>query len=261
MRARWTSTLGALLAVALGVAACRHDSATQPHQPASLSRDEGVFLLRLVAGLESQANGGAKPYRVHSLADIVRMTDAAPLRKVAMIDSESGLYKGYVLRVWIQDPPYAVSLAPEKPGCDLAFFYEGEVIYPAYAFGCDAQRTAAPATAPPETLPREQAVRVMRDASTTEIAMAAQGRSFGNLSEVFGSPAWTDPGYRVRRADLPVHAIDSISAEILGDTFRIITSNDRKHFRASLIPTQPVCGNGFFIDDGLVGYVGMGLGC
>jgi hypothetical protein len=67
--------------------------------------NEGVFVLRVVAGLEVQANGGTKPYRVHSLADIVGMWDAGSVKKdVTLIDSESGSYKGYVLRVWPTSP-------------------------------------------------------------------------------------------------------------------------------------------------------------
>jgi hypothetical protein len=260
--------LGGLIAVAVvgGVAGIGMTLRARARTAAStLTRDDAVSVLRLVAGLEVQANGGAKPYRVHSLTDILGMPDAGSLKRdVTVIDSESGSYKGYVLRVWAQDPPFGVSLVPDKPGCELAFFYEGEVIYPAHGLGCDEKKSTPGAAlmSAPETLSQDQAVRVMRDASTAEVAMRAQGKEFGNLSDVLSSPAWTDPGYRVRRADLPLQVTDSISAAILNDTLRVTTSTDKKHFQASLVPSRPAtCSGALFVDDRSLIYVGKGLGC
>jgi hypothetical protein len=118
----------------------------------TLTMDDGVFVMRLVATLEDAANGRddpAKgrdsPIRYRPLADLLAMRDATTLGKdVTLIDSENGLFRGYVLRVTAQGSRFEASLVPDSRGCGLAFFIDERIlIYTGRGLGCD-KKTLGP---------------------------------------------------------------------------------------------------------------------
>jgi hypothetical protein len=111
----------------------------------TLAMDDGVFVMRLVAGLEIQANGRDNPIRYRPLAEILAMRDATSLwQDVTLIDSENGLYKGYVLRVTAQGSRFEASLVPDNRGCGLAFFIDERIlIYTGRGLGCS-EKSPAP---------------------------------------------------------------------------------------------------------------------
>ena len=118
----------------------------------TLTMDDGVFVMRLVAGLEIAANGRDdpatgrdNPIRYRPLAEILAMRDATSLwQDVTLIDSENGLYKGYLLRVTAQGSRFEASLVPDNRGCGLAFFIDERIlIYTGRGLGCR-ERNPAP---------------------------------------------------------------------------------------------------------------------
>lgn len=141
MRIRRTRTIGVLLilSAAFGIAACRHDSPVQPQPPgATLTIEDGVFVMRLVASLEVENAARHNAAQYLPLSGIAAMSDQTFLkRNVTLSDNEDGSYKGYALRVTADGPRFEASLVPDNRGCGLAFFIDERIlIYTGYGLGC-----------------------------------------------------------------------------------------------------------------------------
>ena len=87
-------------------------------------------------------------------------------------------------------------------------------------------------------------------------------KTFLNLVDLLRTPGWPDAASRKQDGLPDIEVIDSSSGEALDYIVQVTTSDDKKHFQASLEPNDPkTCAPGFFGDDRGVIYVGKGLGC
>ncbi|HEY2645287.1 MAG TPA: hypothetical protein VGI56_16185, partial [Galbitalea sp.] len=110
---------------------------------------------------------------------------------------------------------------------------------------------------------RDKALLLMRVVIAAEETLASTQKEYGNLTDVIQSPAFPDASGRTQ-VGLPaaMDVVDSSSAQIGNYLVRITTSEDKKHFQASLEPNDPkTCGPALFGDDREFIYGGKVLGC
>jgi hypothetical protein len=102
----------------------------------------------------------------------------------------------------------------------------------------------------------------MRFVISIEEATAGSGKPCGNLTDVMQSPDWPDASQRYQDGFPAMDVVDSSSAQIGNYLMRITTSDDKKHFQASIEPIDPkTCGPALFGDDRELIYAGKVLGC
>ena len=76
----------------------------------------------------------------------------------------------------------------------------------------------------------------MRSVIATEKTLASANKGYGNLIDVMQSVAWPDASRRIQDGFPTMDVVDSSSAQIGDYIVRITTSDDKKHFQASLDP-------------------------
>jgi hypothetical protein len=118
------------------------------------------------------------------------------------------------------------------------------------------------ATSAQGSLPSDKSLLLMRLVISIEATFASPKMGYRNVIDVVQSPDWPDAS-RIHEDGIPaIDVVDSSSAQIGNYLLRITTSDDKKHFQASLEPIDPkTCGQALFGDDRGVIYVGKGLGC
>ena len=119
------------------------------------------------------------------------------------------------------------------------------------------------ATPTQESLSKDKGLLLMRLVIATEETLASTNKEYGNLIDVMQSPAFPDASQRTE-VGLPaaMDVIDPSSAQTGNYLVRITTSEDKKHFQASLEPIDPkTCGPALFGDDREFIYGGKVLGC
>lgn len=117
------------------------------------------------------------------------------------------------------------------------------------------------ATARQETLSVDKGVFLMRVILGYENPTSDR-KGYVNLADLLRTPEWP-PDSRRQEEGLPeIHVIDSTSGTTLNYVVQVTTSDDKRHFQASLEPTDPkTCLGALFTDDRGIIYVGKGLGC
>ena len=117
------------------------------------------------------------------------------------------------------------------------------------------------ATPRQETLSNDKSIFLMRLILGLEHETSDR-TTYLNLVDLLRTPGWPNAADRQQDGLPDIHVIDSSTGEALKYVVQVTTSDDRKHFQASLEPVDPkTCAQSFFTDDRGVIYVGKGLGC